>query len=181
MVALTRIRTDNTEMVVVSSQNDPLSELGVIGLPEGSAVVLQPRSLVGVMHSKDLPIKITRHWRIFSLHAWLTLQLRYLVFHGPAELIIKGCRGIRIERAGIGRRISQAATIGFSANLQYSTTRSETFFPYLISKQELFNDGFTGDSGFYVYEEMPQLGRKSGIAGRGLDGAIDALLKVFGI
>lgn len=181
MVALTRIRTDNTEMVVVSSQNDPLSELGVIGLPEGSAVVLQPRSLVGVMHSKDLPIKITRHWRIFSLHAWLTLQLRYLVFHGPAEFIIKGCRGIRIERAGIGRRISQAATIGFSANLQYSTTRSETFFPYLISKQELFNDGFTGDSGFYVYEEMPQLGRKSGIAGRGLDGAIDALLKVFGI
>ncbi|NOT65173.1 MAG: hypothetical protein HOP06_03915 [Methylotenera sp.] len=181
MVALTRIRTDNNDSVVISGTKDPLSEVGILSLPEGSAVVLQPRSLVGVLYSKNRPIHITRHWRIFSLHAWLTLQLRYLVFHGPAKIIIKGCRGVRVEKAGTGRRISQAATIGFSANLQYSTTRCETFFPYFTAKQELLNDGFSGESGFYIYEEMPNFGGAAGVTGRGLQGLTDAVLKIFGM
>lgn len=181
MVALTRIRTKSNESVVISSTKDPLSEMGIISLPNGSAIVLQPRSLVGVIHCKELPIQITRHWRILSLHAWLTLQLRYLVFHGPAKLIVKGCRGIRLEKAGAGRLINQAATIGFSANLEYSTTRCETFVSYLMAKQELLNDSFVGESGFYIYEEMPNFGNSSGITGRGLEGLTDAVLKVFGI
>lgn len=181
MVALTRIRTDDCESIVISTTKDPLSEVGIFSLPEGSAFVLQPRSLIGVLQHKDSPMEITRHWKFFSLPAWLTSQLRYLVFHGPAKLIVKGCRGVRLEKAGNGRRISQAATIGFSANIQYSTTRCETFFPYLTAKQELLKDGFDGESGYYIYEEMPNLESRSGITGRGLEGFTDAVLKVFGL
>ena len=181
MVALTRIRSTSYESIVISSMKDPLSEVGIISLPIGSAVAMQPRGLVGVLHRKDMPIRISRHWRLFSLNAWLTLQLRYLIFHGPAKLIVKGCRGIRVERAGTGRRIKQSATIGFSANLQYSTTRCETFTPYLMGKEELLDDSFAGDYGFYIYEEIPNFGKKSGITGRGLEGFTDSLLKVFGI
>ena len=116
---------------MISATADPLSEVGVLALPAGCAIVLQPRSLVGVLQPRDRPLRITSHWRLGTLHGWLSLQLRYLVFHGPATLIVKGCRGVRIERAGDGRRINQAATLGFSANLRYSTTRAATFFPYL--------------------------------------------------
>ncbi|MEO8102169.1 MAG: hypothetical protein ABI790_06570 [Betaproteobacteria bacterium] len=181
MVALTRIRATALESVTVSSTRDPFSELGIISVPEGSAVVLQPHCLVGVVQRKELPMKISRHWRLGSLNAWLTLQLRYLAFHGPARLIVKGCRGVRIEKAGTGRSINQAATIGFSANLSYSTTRCETFASYLMGKQELFNDKFSGGPGFYVYEETPHFGKKTGITGRGIEGVTDSLLKVFGI
>jgi hypothetical protein len=45
----------------------------------------------------------------------------------------------------------------------------------------LFNDSFAGGPGFCVYEEMPYLGRRTGITGRGLEGLTDGLLKVFGI
>jgi hypothetical protein len=181
MVLLTRIRADTLQSIVVSATRDPLSEVGILCLPQGSAVVLQPRSLVGVVSRNGTPIRITRHWRLGSLHAWLTLQLRYLVFHGPAKLIVKGCRGIRVEAAGSGRRINQAATIGFSANARYSTTRCETFTSYLFGKQELFNDSFTAEPGFYVYEEVPHPGSKSGITGRGMEGFTDSVLKAFGI
>jgi len=181
MVALTRIRATSDESFVISATKDPFSEIGVISLPDGSAIVLQPHNLVGIVQRRDHPIAITRHWRLGSLNAWLTLQLRYLVFHGPAKLIVKGCRGIRVEQAGNGQAINQAATIGFSANLAYSTTRCETFAPYLMGKQELFNDKFTGGPGFYVYEEMPHFGKKTGITGRGLEGITDSFLKVFGI
>jgi hypothetical protein len=181
MVALTRIRATSDESFVISATKDPFSEIGVISIPDGSAIVLQPHNLVGIVQRRDRPIAITRHWRLGSLNAWLTLQLRYLVFHGPAKLIVKGCRGVRVEQAGNGQVINQASTIGFSANLAYSTTRCETFASYLMGKQELFNDKFSGGPGFYVYEEMPHFGKKTGITGRGFEGITDSLMKVFGI
>lgn len=181
MVALTRIRGGREDSFVVSSKNDAFSEIGVLGLPEGSSLALQPRSLVGVIQPRSRPIRIESHWRLGSLSAWLTLQFRYLVFHGPATLIVQGCRGVRVERAGSGRSIDQAATIGFTANLDYSTTRSETFGAYLLGEHGLFNDNFAGGPGCYVYEEMPYFRRRTGITGRGLQGLTDALLKAFGI
>jgi hypothetical protein len=181
LFGLTRIRTSSPESFVVSSTTDPLSEIGVIVLPPGSALAMQPHNLVGVVQPRDHPVVITRHWRLGSLSAWLTLQLRYLVFHGPARLVVAGCRGVRVEKSGSGRSINQAATIGFSANLAYRTMRCETFGAYLMGKQELFNDSFGGGPGYYVYEEMPHFGKRGGITGRGLQGIGDSILKVFGI
>ena len=181
MFALTRIRAALPESFLLSDTKDPFSEIGLISIPEGSAIVIQPHSLIGLIQRINCPIRISRHWRLGSLNAWLTLQLRFLVFHGPAILIIKGCRGIRAEKAGAGRNINQAATIGFSANLAYSNTRCETFASYLMGKKELFNDNFSEGDGFYFYEEMPHFGKKSGITGRGLEGVTDSLLKIFGI
>jgi len=181
MIALTRIRTDRRKTFVISSTRDPLSEVGVISVVEGSALVFQPHSLVGILQRKVRPVHISSAWRFNSLHAWLTLQFRYLIFHGPAQLIVKGCRGVRVEAPGTGRSINQAATLGFAANLNYATLRCETFGAYLMGRDALFNDYFTGTSGFYVYEEMPNPGRKYGIFGRGIEGVTDSLLKVFGI
>lgn len=181
MVALTRIRTHAPAAFVISATQDPFSEIGVLQLPSGAALVMQPHNLVGVLQPLGAPLRITSKWRLHSLHAWLTLQLRYLVLHGPAELVVQGCRGVRVERADAGRSINQASTIGFSANLSYATRRVETFSAYLLGKQALLNDNFSGDNGFYVYEEMPHFGKKSGVAGRGLEGFTDSLLKVFGI
>lgn len=180
MVALTRIRAAGAEPFVVSSKTDPFAEVGVLELPEGASLVLQPRNLVGVVQNVSRPIWITRHWR-FGLGAWITFQFRYLVFEGPGRLIVQGCRGVRIEAADRGRSIDQGATIGFSANLDYSRRRSETFGAYLMGMRGLFNDNFSGGPGILVYEEMPYFGRKSGITGRGLEGLTDGLLKVFGI
>lgn len=185
MFALTRIRPegDSPTRVVVSSQQDAFGEVGLLDLPAGAALVLQPRSLAGVVKPAGVPLRITRHWRLSSLHAWLTLQLRYLVFHGPCRLVLKGCRGVKSEepQAGQPRLINQSATLGFSANLEYRTTRCETFVAYLRGKEDLFNDLFAGGPGRFVYEEMPAGGRRGGITGRGFEGLADAALKAFGI
>lgn len=181
MFLLTRVRSQEADVVVVSSTKDPLSEVCVIELPDESAFVCQPRALVGVIQDPAHPITISRHWRLGSLQSWLTLQLRFLVFHGPGQLIVKGCRGVRIENAGKGRIINQAATLGFSANIDYANTRCETFMSYWMGIEDLFNDHFTGEHGSYIYEEMPDYKHKSGITGRGLEGLVDASLKVFGI
>jgi hypothetical protein len=181
MYGLTAMRSKSGEPIVLSASDDPLAEIALITLPAGSAMVFQPRGMAGVLYRVDTPLKITRHWRLGSMHAWLTLQLRYLVFHGPATLIVHGSRGVRVEPAGRGRLISQSSTLGFSANVAYSTVRSETFYPFYQGKTALLQDRFEGASGYYVYDETPRGGKNANFFERGLEGFSDAVLKVFGI
>lgn len=181
MYGLTCIRHSGSEPIVVSAGADPLSEVALITLPAGAAMVFQPRCLVGVIYPCATPLRISRQWRLASAHAWLTLQLRYLVFHGPATLIVRGTRGVRVEPAGAGRLISQSATLGFSAGVDYATVRCETFYPFYQGKTALLQDRFDGRRGYYVYDETPRSGKRSNFFERGLEGLSDAALKVFGI
>ncbi len=185
MTLLTSVRPheEKPTRVVISSTKDALAEVGIITIPEGSSVVMHPRALAGVVKPLNSPVHISSVWRLGSLHSWLTLQLRYLVFHGPCALILKGCRGVKAELPdpNSARLLNQSATLGFSAHLDYSNTRCETFMSYFLGKEDLFNDQFAGENGVFVYEEMPDLRHKSGLTGRGFEGLADSLLKVFGI
>lgn len=181
LVGLTRIRADHETGAAVSASRDLIDEIGVLEIPEGSALVFRPRNLVGIVRRVGQPLRLERVWRAACLMSWLTLRLRHLVFHGPCALVVKGARGVALEPAAGGRRVADAATMGWSAGLDYSVTRSETFLAYLTGKQSLFHDRFEGASGSVIYEELPRARAKSGLLGRGLEGLGDGLLKVAGL
>lgn len=179
MTFLTRVR-GAASTTVISADEDPFAEVTAIDLPEGAAMVLQPRALAAVVQPQRRPLRIESQWRLFNLNAWLTQQLRFLVFHGPARLVLKGGRGVRVERVDEGRRFGQDQLAGFSADLAYSVARSETFLPYLFGREPLLRDRVEGGTGILVIEEAPYAGRRKGLRG-GLEGAFDAVLKAFGI
>jgi len=178
---LKRLRTSQAATFVVSSTAEALDEVALLEIAAGSAFVLQPRGLVGIMFKTGQRPIIRSHWRLGTLHAWLTLQLRYLSFEGPALLIVKGCRGVRLENASTGRTVSQDATLGFSTNARYATVRAEPFIPYLRGRQALLQDKFTGDGAFYLYEEVPRKARPGQPNHNPLEVLVDAGLKAFGI
>lgn len=178
---LKRLRTTQPADIVVSSTTNALDEVALLKLAPGEVVVLQPRGLVGMMHETGQRPKIRSHWRLGTLHAWLTFQLRYVAFEGPVMLIVKGCRGVRLESASTGRTISQDATLGFSANAMYATVRADPFVPYLRGRQSLFHDKFTGQDAYYLYEEVPRNARPDGQKHSPLEVLLDASLKAFGI
>jgi hypothetical protein len=180
LVGLTRIRPDRETSATLSASRDPIDEIGILEIPEGSAVVFRPRNLVGIVRDGGRPLRLERVWRLGCLLSWLTLRLRHLVFHGPCALLVKGARGVAVEPAG-GRRVADAATMGWSSGLDYSVARSETFLAYLTGKQSLFHDRFDGPGGEVIYEEMPRARGKSGLFGRGLEGLGDGLLKIAGL
>lgn len=181
LVGLTRIRPGQETSATLSATKDLIDEIGVLEIPEGSALVFRPRNLVGVVQRVGQPLRLERVWRAACLMSWLTLRLRHLVFHGPCALVVKGARGIALEPAAGGRRVADAATMGWSSGLDYSVTRSETFLAYLTGKQSLFHDRFEGANGHVIYEEMPRARSKSGLFGRGLEGLGDGLLKIAGL
>lgn len=176
---LTRIRGDG-EVTTVSAVKDGLAEVTILDLPSGAACVLQPRAIAAVAKPIKRRLLITSHWRLGSLNAWLTMQLRYLVFHGPARLILKGGRGIRIEPAEQGRIFGQDQLVGFSADLAYSVSRTETFWPYFFGREQLLKDRILGGNGVLIIEEAPYTARRGEVR-KGLEGMIDAGMKVFGL
>lgn len=180
LMFLTRIRGEG-QVTVVSAVRDPFAEVAVLTLPEGAAVMLHPRALAAVAQPVTQPVRITRHWRLGTLNAWLTLQLRYFVFHGPCRLVVKGGRGVRIEPATRGRVFAQDQLVGFSADLAYAVTRTETFWPYFFGRESLLKDTVAEGGGVLVIEEAPLAGGGTARVRHGLEGATDALLKVFGI
>lgn len=177
---LTRIEGEG-ETTTVSAVRDPFAEVAVLHLPPDAAYVLQPRALAAVVQPLGQPLRITTHWRLGSLHAWLTLQLRYLMFHGPAQLIVKGGRGVRVERAEQGRVFGQDQLVGFSPDLAYSVTRTETFWPYFLGLQPLLKDRVEAGTGLLIVEEAPLVGDGRTHPRRGLEGAADVLLKAVGL
>ncbi len=171
----------------ISARADPFAEIARIDLASGAALVLQPRALAAIVQPIGKPVPIRSRWRLFSLHAWLTLQFRYLVFHGPAALIVQGGRGVRIEQARSGRVFGQDQLLGFSARTAYAIRRNETFLPYFFGREPLFRDrvadagtGTASAPGVLVIEEAPMAGKRGGVRG-GLENAFDAGLKAFGI
>ncbi|MBD8530985.1 MULTISPECIES: hypothetical protein [unclassified Massilia] len=178
---LSQLRATQAAEIVVSSTVDPLEEVALLEIGAGEAVVLQPRALVGLICKRGQRPVIRSHWRLGTLHAWLTLQLRYLAFEGPATLVLHGRRGVRLEQAAGGRTISQDATLGFSAGASYATVRAEPFLPYLRGRQALLHDRFAGDAAWYLYEEVPRNAGPDRQKNNPLEVLLDAGLKAFGI
>ena len=178
---LNRFRSSQDTHIVVSATGDAFDEVAVLEIAAGESLVLQPRALVGMVCKAGQRPRIRSHWRLGTLHAWLTLQLRYLVFEGQATLIIKGCRGVRLEPALQGRMIHQTATIGFSTNASYATVRADPFIAYLRGRQPLFFDSFTGRDAYYLYEEVPRGAGAGTRASNPVEALFDAGLKAFGI
>lgn len=180
---LKRLRATAAAEVVVSATGDPLDEVALLALAPGESFVLQPRALVGMVYRTGRRPAVRSHWRLGTLHAWLTLQLRYLSFEGPATLVVKGCRGVRLEGAGpgAGRTISQDATLGFSTHAGYMTVRAEPFLPYLAGRQALFHDRFAGPDACFLYEEVPRRARSGRRSNNPFEVLLDAGLKAFGI
>ena len=179
-VLLTCVRTRSPgQQVTLSASDDGLSEIALLRVPAGQALVIQPRALVGLVAGRDQAIDIRWHWRLASLHAWLTLQLRFFVIRGPVTLALQGKRGVRVQAARDTHAVRQSATLGFSSDTAYATVRSEPFLPYLRGRAPLLHDRF-GGSGVYIYDETPEAGGKPGRVGRGLEGLTDTLLKLVG-
>lgn len=175
---LTRIEGAG-ESVGISATTDPFAEVAVLTIPEGASAVVRPRSLAALVHSAESPPRLESRWRLFSLPAWLTLQLRYFEFHGPVRLVHHGGRGLRIEPAHGGRILGQDQVVGFSTDLAYSVVRTETFWPYFFGRVNLLKDRVEDGAGVVLVEEAPLAGRKG--LRRGIEGGVDAVLKAFGI
>jgi hypothetical protein len=174
------------QRLTLSNQANPQSELTVLTLPVGAAVVLRPSFLAGVIVPEGARLDLRRRWQLFRWQAWVTLQFRFFEFAGPCRLIVAGSRGVRAERLvdrvgnpAPARRANQDATVGFTPNLSYRPVRAETFWSYYRGVNPLFDDLFAGQ-GIFLCQEISADGdaRRARNFWSGLWGG---LTKVFGL
>ena len=174
------------QRVTLSNQGDPHSELAVVTLPLGAALILRPSYLAGVVVAEARRLTIRRRWQLWRWQAWVTLQFRFFEFVGPCRLIVAGSRGVRAERlvdrtgeAMPARRTNQDATIGFTPNLDYRPVRAETFWSYYRGMNPLFDDLFVG-RGIFLCQQVAVAGA-AGRARHFWAGVWGGVMKLFGL
>ena len=186
LIEMRNTRDEGDQSCTLSNPHNPHAELAVITLPAGSAMVIRPSFLVGVIRAPHQRLVIRRRWQLFRWQAWVTLQFRFFEFVGPGRLIVAGNRGVRAEwllaREGNlnpARRINQDATVGFTPNLAYEPVRAETFWGYYRNVNPLFDDLFSGQ-GVFLCQQVSGEGDASQ-ARRFWSGVWGGVLKVFGM
>jgi hypothetical protein len=181
MYYLTRVVTQTAGTAVLSvPQSDPMSRLSVVELPSNSSLVLRPRYLVGVVQAADRPLTITSHYRFFNSASWLAMQFRYIVFHGPGKVILKGSQGVVAEVVQTSLESNRHLTIGYSANLAYSVIRRSDFWPFVFGHVFLGGERFSGQKGIVLSSATPGSMTNVRSSQAGLPIWLDALMKPFG-
>ncbi len=167
---------EDEAQVLVADPLDGHPELMLVGLDEHPGVVLHPRHLVGVQG----PVTVRSVWRFASVHAWATLQFRYLLFGGSGALIVAGGGHVNGTEVGGGDvRTLQSRVLGFDSRLGYSTRRTGSFVQYLLGRAELIEDRHAGDGILLTQTALPATGRRSPVE-RFLDALLGGLGKVLG-
>ncbi len=186
LVEMRNVMADGERRVTFSTFDDPHIELALIGIPEGSSLILRPSFLAGVITKADERLVIRRRWQLLRWQSWITLQFRFFEFHGPCRLLVLGIRGVRAERLitreGLdapARRANSEATIGFTPSLDYRPVRAETFWGYYRGMNPLFDDHFSGH-GLFVLQETSMSG-SGGRPGNFWSSLWNGMLKIFGL
>ena len=177
---LTRVDggTDGAKVSLWSGE-DADRQLVCIELRDHPGLVFRPRHLVGLIH-EPAALNLRKQWRLGHLHAWCTLQLRYIVLEGTGRAVFWALGGIEaVSPAGGKQCVSQDSVAGFDSRLDYSVRRNETFWPYLRGKEPLFDDCFEGSEQYLVSVASE---KSTGIVGvdTWLDRIFSIIGKVFG-
>jgi hypothetical protein len=177
---------DVTYRATFSSQENPNTELVVVSVPAGASLVLRPSFLAGAIGLAGAKVRIRRHWRLFTMHSWVTGQFRYFEFVGPCRLLVAGSRGVRAEvlapspgNPAPARRTNQDATIGFTPGLSYRPVRAETFWAYFRGMNPLFDDLFEGQ-GVFLCQETSAKGPQEQVR-KFWSGLWGGVLRIFGL
>lgn len=175
--------TTETRRVTLSCASDPLAELSLVRIPEGSSLVLSPRHIAGVLHASGASAGIRTRWVFCRWQSWVSLQFRFFEFRGPMTIVLSGSRGIRVERLGAGgrpeaRRVNRNAVIGFSPALGYTPVRAETFWAFYRGMNPLFDALFTGE-GLFLCQASARPGEE--VSERFWTSVWNGVLRVFGI
>jgi hypothetical protein len=175
---LTHVPANRDEPVelTLAAPEDPNAYLMRLDLESHPGFVIHPRHLVGVVG--DLALE-TR-WRLFSVHAWATWQLRYILFSGTGSLVVEGLGDVVATTPGESAptKIEQKLVVGFDSRLFCTATRTEVFWPYLFGKTPLVDDGFRG-KGPFLWQKSNTTRSRNPVA-RSFDALFSALGKLLG-
>jgi uncharacterized protein (AIM24 family) len=136
----------NDVRLTLAAPDDPNAYLMRVDLKAHPGVVIHPKHLVGLIGDLELSTR----WRLFSLHAWATWQLRYILLSGTGAILVEGLGDVIATDPGDAHptKIEQQLVIGFDTRLNYSSGRTEVFWPYLFGKTPLVDDVFRGPGPF---------------------------------
>jgi hypothetical protein len=163
--------------LTLGNTRDPDSQLLRLDLREHPGFVVHPSALVALTGG----LRLRRRWQLFRLHAWLTFQLRFVLVEGTGSVFVEGRGVVSAEESSDAlSRVGQERVLGFDGRLDCLAVRARPFWPILVGRRGMVDDGFRGAGLFLLTRTEP--GKREGSALRRLwSGAWGAVEKALGI
>lgn len=142
-----RIMGATTQKLKLCSGTEPNLKITKITLGTQSALVVRPSSIVAL--SGDL--ELSTHWKLASIHSWITGRLRHIVISGCGTLYLCGYGDVKAETTKLRQRMSDQLLIAHEPCIRFRAVRTETFWPFLRNKAPLYDLQFE-DEGIVIYQ-----------------------------
>jgi len=115
-------------------------ELCKISLKNCHGLILKPSQIIAIQGD----IQLRTAWNFFSIHNWLRLVFRHIIFSGSGDiyLFLHG-GGSHLKADSI--RIKEEHLVGYQSSCPINLVRNENLWHYLLGRCNLFDYRFNSD------------------------------------
>ncbi|MDD7983683.1 AIM24 family protein [Lentisphaera marina] len=115
-------------------------DLCKISLNECHGLILKPGQIIAVKGD----VHLSTQWNFFSIHNWLRLVFRHIIFSGTGDIYLY-LHGGGDQIKGESLRIKEDHLVGYQTSCPVGLVRNENLWHYLLGKCNLFDYRFKSD------------------------------------
>jgi uncharacterized protein (AIM24 family) len=179
----------SAEMINMTDFHNPKPELGQITLIAPKAedelckitleqchgLILKPGQIIAIKGD----IQLSTQWNFFSIHNWLRLVFRHIIFSGTGEIYLY-LHGGGDEIIGESLRIKEDHLVGYQTSCPVGLVRNENLWHYLLGKCNLFDYRFNSDKFILMQNQSSPTDNNKTPGERFFDTILGALGKFLG-
>ncbi|WDE98126.1 AIM24 family protein [Lentisphaera profundi] len=130
--------TSPRQITLIAPQAE--DELCKITLKDCQGLILKPSQIIATKGN----IKLRTKWNFFSIHNWLRLVFRHIIFSGTGEIFLY-LHGGGNEISADSLRIKEDKLVAYQSSCPVGLVRNENLWHYLLGKCNLFDYRFNSD------------------------------------
>lgn len=150
-------------------------ELCKITLNQCQGIILKPGQIIAIKGD----IQLSTRWNFFSIHNWLRLVFRHIIFSGSGEIYLY-LHGGGDQINGETLRIKEDHLVGYQASCPVGLVRNENLWHYLLGKCNLFDYRFKSDKFILMQNQSSPIQNNKTPGERFFDTILGAVGKFLG-
>ena len=148
-----------------------------LSLKNCPGIVLKPQHIIAISGDIDLRTK----WQFFSIHNWMRLVFRHIIFCGSGNIYVALHGGSHsTDHASQAHRLKEEHLVAYESSAKLALVRNENLWHYICGKSNLFDYKFTNQAFKLLQNQSHSPALEDGKSKRFIDIILSSLGKILG-
>ena len=148
-----------------------------LSLRDCPGIVLKPQHIIAISGDIDLRTK----WQFFSIHNWMRLVFRHIIFCGSGDIYVALHGGSHsTDHDTQAHRLKEEHLIAYESSAKLALVRNENLWHYVCGKSNLFDYKFTNQSFKLLQNQSQSPALEDGQSKRFIDIILSSIGKILG-